>query len=257
MISLIAIAAVIAIGAWYLLTPTGPGAGFISGNGRIEAIEIDIATKLAGRVLNIMVDEGDFVSAGQPLAQMQIDVLEAQLNEARALSRQAVHSVASAMAQTAARKSDKAAAEALVAQRESELDAAQRRLVRSKSLSMKGILTPQEFEDDEASVLGKKAALNAAQAQVTAAQAAIEAADAQVEGARSAETATEATVARIQADIKDSLLISPRAGRVQYRVVQPGEVLPAGGKVLNLVDLSDVYMTFFPARNGGRKSGNR
>lgn len=32
---------------------------------------------------------------------------------------------------------------------------------------------------------------------------------------------------------------------MQYRVAQPGEVLPAGGKVLNLVDLSDVYMTFF------------
>jgi len=41
------------------------------------------------------------------------------------------------------------------------------------------------------------------------------------------------------------LLKSPRAGRVQYRIAQPGEVLGAGGKVLNLVDLGDVYMTFF------------
>jgi hypothetical protein len=40
-------------------------------------------------------------------------------------------------------------------------------------------------------------------------------------------------------------LVAPRDGRVQYRVAQPGEVLGAGGKVLNLVDLSDVYMTFF------------
>ncbi|MQU09718.1 HlyD family efflux transporter periplasmic adaptor subunit, partial [Pseudomonas helleri] len=31
----------------------------------------------------------------------------------------------------------------------------------------------------------------------------------------------------------------------QLRVAQPGEVLGAGGRVLNLVDLSDVYMTFF------------
>ena len=32
---------------------------------------------------------------------------------------------------------------------------------------------------------------------------------------------------------------------MQYRIAQPGEVLAAGGKVLNLVDLGDVYMTFF------------
>ena len=40
-------------------------------------------------------------------------------------------------------------------------------------------------------------------------------------------------------------LKAPRDGRVQYRVAQPGEVLNAGGKVLNMVDLNDVYMTFF------------
>jgi len=54
-------------------------------------------------------------------------------------------------------------------------------------------------------------------------------------------------------DIDDSLLRAPRAGRVQYRVTQPGEVLGAGGKLLNLVDLTDVYMTFFlPERQAGR-----
>ena len=57
--------------------------------------------------------------------------------------------------------------------------------------------------------------------------------------------AAQATIERIQADINDSTLKAPRAGRVQYRVSQPGEVLNAGGKVLNMVDLNDVYMTFF------------
>jgi HlyD family secretion protein len=49
------------------------------------------------------------------------------------------------------------------------------------------------------------------------------------------------------------VLKSPRDGRVQYRVAQPGEVIGAGGKVLNLLDLSDVYMTFFlPEAAAGR-----
>jgi HlyD family secretion protein len=62
-----------------------------------------------------------------------------------------------------------------------------------------------------------------------------------------------ATVERIKADIADSDLKAPRDGRVQYRVAQPFEVVGAGGRVLNLVDLSDVYMTFFlPTDQAGR-----
>ena len=71
------------------------------------------------------------------------------------------------------------------------------------------------------------------------------AAQAQVIGARSGVAATEATIARVEADIATASSSRRAEGRVQYRIAQPGEVLAAGGKVLNLVDLSDVYMTFF------------
>ena len=79
----------IAVVAWYKLKPSGPGAGFVSGNGRVEATEIDVATKLAGRVEAILVNEGDFVRADQLLAKMGTEVLVAQRDEARAQSRQA------------------------------------------------------------------------------------------------------------------------------------------------------------------------
>ena len=94
---------------------------------------------------------------------------------------------------------------------------------------------------------------SAARAQAKAAQSAIDAARSQVAGAQAAVTAGEAALARIEAEIADSTLKAPLAGRVQYRVANVGEVVPAGGKVLNLVDLSDVYMTFFlPAADAGR-----
>ena len=65
--------------------------------------------------------------------------------------------------------------------------------------------------------------------------------------------AAQAAIESIAADINDSVLKAPRDGRVQYRVAQPGEVLAAGGTVLNLVDLGDVYMTFFlPTAQAGR-----
>ncbi|OAD12808.1 HlyD family secretion protein [Achromobacter insolitus] len=238
---------------WRLLSDNGPGVGFVSGNGRIEATEIDVAAKLAGRVQEVLAVEGEFVAAGQPLARMQIDTLQAQREEARAQHQQAVNGAASASAQVAQRESDKLAAEAVVAQRESELDAARRRLARSETLSKEGASSIQELDDDRARVRSAQASVHAARAQVNAAQAAIDAARAAEVGAQSAVTAALATIARIEADIADSELRAPRDGRVQYRVAQPGEVLGAGGKVLNMVDLSDVYMTFFlPEQAAGR-----
>ncbi|WP_246892406.1 HlyD family secretion protein [Achromobacter xylosoxidans] len=255
LIPLLAIVAVAAAGyyGWRMLSDTGPGAGFVSGNGRIEATEVDVATKLAGRVQDVLVAEGDFVSAGQPLARMQIDTLQAQREEARAQHQQAVNNAASASAQVAQRESDKLAAEAVVVQRESELDAARRRLARSETLSREGASSIQELDDDRARVRSAQAAVNAGRAQVKAAQAAIDAAKAAQVGAQSAVNAALATIARIEADIADSELRAPRDGRVQYRVAQAGEVLGAGGKVLNMVDLADVYMTFFlPEQAAGR-----
>lgn len=252
-LAIVAVAALLGYYGWRALNDRGPGEGFVSGNGRIEATEIDVATKLAGRVEDVLVNEGAFVKAGEPLARMQIDTLNAQREEARAQHQQAINAAASARAQIALRQSDKVAAQAVVVQRESELDAARRRLARSQTLSREGASSIQELDDDRARVKSAEAAVAAARAQVTAAEAAIQAAQAEEVGARSAIAAAEATIARVQADIVDSELRAPRDGRVQYRVAQPGEVLGAGGKVLNLVDLSDVYMTFFlPEQAAGR-----
>lgn len=228
-------------------------ATFVSGNGRIEATEIDVATKVAGRVREIAVQEGDFVQAGQVLATMDTRSLDAQRDEAEALHQQAVAALAGARAAVALRDSDVAAAQAVVGQRDSELDAARRRLARSETLARAGASSLQELDDDRARVAGMLAALVAARAQVRAAQASVVAARTQVLAAEANDRAGTATVARIDAELADMVLVAPRAGRVQYRVAQPGEVLGAGGKVLNLVDLSDVYMTFFlPETVAGR-----
>jgi HlyD family secretion protein len=244
----------LAVGAgfyiWQKLHPKN--VGLASGNGRIEATDIDIAAKLVGRIEKTFVAEGDFVRAGQVLVQMQTDTLAAQLNEARAQHEMAVHDVNALEAQVTAKESEKAAAIATVAQRDANWDAAKRRLVRTEQLARQRVDTPQQLDDDRASEHAADAAVKAAQAQVAAAQAAIEAARAQLVRAKSAVTSADATIARIEADISDSALKAPRDGRIQYKVAQEREVLPAGGKVLNMVDLADVYMTFFlPEKQAG------
>ncbi|MDE2170481.1 MAG: HlyD family efflux transporter periplasmic adaptor subunit [Sphingomonadales bacterium] len=240
-------AAILSVGGvlWALLRPAGLPAGIISGNGRIEAVEVDISAKSPGRIREILVDEGAFVTAGQVVAHMDTDVLNAQKAEATAQLAQASNSIEIAESQVAQQQSNRAAAQAGVRQREAELSVARKRLTRSTTLSQEGATAVQERDDDQARVEGAAAAVEAARAQLAAVDSAITTARNQVIGARSQVDAVRATIQRIQADIQDSDLKAPVAGRIQYRVAQPGEVVAGGGRVLNLVNLGDVYMTFF------------
>jgi len=227
--------------------------GIVSGNGRIEATEIDVAAKTAGRIRDILVREGDFVTVGQVVAIMDTETLEAQLRQAEAQLHQAESSVAIANSQLAQREAERHMALAVVAQRQAELNAAQKRYKRSSSLAGRGAASQQEMDDDFANQQSAAAALKAAEAQVAAADAAITTARSQMTGAESSVAAARASMERIQADIADSQLKAVRNGRVQYLVAQPGEVVGAGGRVLNLVDLGDVYMSFFlPTAMAGR-----
>ncbi len=241
--------------AWQYYRQSAAPAGIVSGNGRIEAVEIDIATKTAGRLNKIFVDEGDFVIAGQLLAEMDTATLQAQFKEAKAVLRQAEIAVDIARSRIDQRKSEKAAARAAIAQHQAELDLAGKHLERSEDLAVNKIIARQTLDDDRAAVLSRQAILLAAEANLSAIEAAISTARAQLIGAGSDVEAAQAVVERISTELEDGLLKATRDGRVQYRIVQPGEVLPAGGKVLNLIDLSDVYMTFFLATEAAGKLG--
>jgi HlyD family secretion protein len=227
--------------------------GIASGNGRIEATEIDIAAKMPGRIQDILVREGDFVTAGQVLARMDTTQLEAQLRQAEAQWRRANISVDTAKSLVTQREAEKKSAVAVVDQRNVQLDAAERTLRRSEQLIRTNAVPQQRFDDDRAAADGARAAVAAAEAQRAAAEAAISSTQAQVVDAEASVDAAKAAIESIKADINDSTLTAPLDGRVQFRVAQPGEVVAAGGRVLNLVDLSDVYMTFFlPTAQAGR-----
>lgn len=227
--------------------------GVLAGNGRLEATQVDVATVQGGRLDELWVHEGEAVVRGQLLARMQTDTLKARYQEALAARDRAEHGVLAAQALVALRASDVSAARATVTQREAELLAARQRLERTDSLAARGAASRQELDDDRARVRSIDAARLAAEAQVLAATAAVAAAKAEVSGAQAAVAAAEATLARVGVDMADAELRAPRDGRVQYLLAQPGEVLAPGGRVLSLVDLTDVYMTFFlPEAVAGR-----
>ncbi len=204
---------------------------FAYGNGSLEATEINVATKRAGRLEKVFVKEGDFVNENDILAEMQTDELKADLKKARATLAQAVAKKEQAEAQ-------KIAADATVKERESSRDGAKKRYDRDMELLKTSAKSKQEVENAETAYLTADAELEVAKAQVTQAVSYIKAAEADIEAA-------EAAISRILVDINDCTLKAPRSGRVQYLIAEPGEVLAAGGRILNLVDLTDVYMTFF------------
>jgi len=251
-----AIAVLVAGGGYYYWqhrdTNTLP-AGFARGNGRIEAVEIDIATKTPGRIREILVGEGDFVRAGQVLARMDTEQLQAQRRQAEAQLQRATINVETAKSLVNQREAERKAAEAVVDQRVAQLDSTSRKLDRSEQLIKTSAVSQQVLDDDRSANATAKAALAASHAQVAASEAAISSARAMVIDAGASVDAAKAAIESINADLNDSILKAPRDGRVQYRVSQPGEVLAAGGRVLNMVDLGDVYMTFFlPTADAGR-----
>lgn len=191
--------------------------GIVKTNGRIEATQVDVAAKYSGRLATVTKDEGDEVTAGDVVATISSPETEAQLRAAQAQ----VIKAKQALAETIA----------LIAQRKSDLDFARTDYERGKPLLEHGTITQQTMDLRRNKFEAADAALVATSRQRDQAEAAIRAAEADVE--------------RLQSILVDLVLVSPRSGRVQYRLARAGEVVSAGQRVLTILDLKDVYMTVY------------
>lgn len=226
LVFLTVVVAVLAVVLWRGLADDGELPEHIAfGNGRIEGTEVDIATRIPGRLESFSVAEGDLVEAGEMIAKMDTDELEARLAAAKANLLQALEG--------------KRLAEAVVTQRESELRLARSELARFESLMEKGHVARERFDQAQTAAETAAAAVQAARVQVASASAGVEAA--------------RASIREIETTIADSHLHTPVGGRVLYRLAEPGEILPAGGKVATVLDVTDVYMSIFlPTLQAGK-----
>ena len=191
--------------------------GFATGNGRIETTQVDISSKLSGRLVNIDVEEGDLVEKNQILARLDIKELNAKLQEAMAYEQQAIE--------------NKNYALAIVEEKQSQLSLAKKDYDRANSLYKTKSISLAEFQKYETAFQTQQAALTAAKSQVRSSQSTINATAAQIE--------------TIKVNIEDSKLYSPVKGRVLYKIAENGEIVANGGKVLVVLDLMNTYMTIF------------
>ena len=186
-------------------------------NGRIEVESVDVATKNGGRLVEVLVEEGDEVEKGSILARLDTTEALAQL----AASKAAVH-----RAHQLIRR----------AQINVVLRAAELKLT---EVELKRVINLQR--NNTASV----AELDRRTAQRDVANALLDGAKVDVEDAKAATEAAEAQVAQLEAVIADMTLKAPVSGRVEYRLAQQGKVVAAGGRVLTLLNLSDMHMAIF------------
>jgi HlyD family secretion protein len=213
------------VDAWHRLTGNDVPEGFAMTNGRLEATKVYITTKYQGRIESVLAREGDIIHAGQVLARMDTRTLKAQLRQAEAQVQKA--------------KDAKDSAIATVAQREAELGFWRTDVERDRKLFERGAGSREAYEAVYAKWKAGEATLVATKSQVVEAQAAIEAAMADAD--------------RLRVEIDEGTLVAPRRGRVQYRLSEPGEVLSPGGRVLDTIDLTDVYMLFYlPEAEAGK-----
>jgi HlyD family secretion protein len=234
-----AVVVVIAAAAWFFLKKPGVPEGLAASNGRLESTDYYISAKRAGRIAEVLADEGDTVEAGQVVARMDTEELEAAIRQAQA-------SIVQAEAEKKVAAANKGYAAAQVSVRKADYEYAASTHARSQSLVKQGAVSTQEAEVDLAHAQSSKAEVLGAQAQVAQAQSQIDAADAKI-------VANQAQVDRLQAELKDAVLTAPIRGRIERRLAEPGEVLASGGRVLSLLDLSDVYMyIFLPTEVAGK-----
>ncbi|WP_082858726.1 HlyD family efflux transporter periplasmic adaptor subunit [Planctomyces sp. SH-PL62] len=216
------VAALVAVGtaAWYAyqaqLRKKLP-AGIVSGNGRVESVQVDVSAKYPGRVVRIFAEEGDLVRKGQVLAQMDTDELEAKL--------------ASGKAKIAEAQENENQIKAEIVEREAIVRYQNQEFARNRELFSRRVVSREEMEKSQTKRDISVAAVDSVKAKLQVNMRTIEAATADLQDVR--------------AKLADSTLLSPVNGRVLYRLAQEREVLGAGGKVLTLVNLDDVYMEIF------------
>jgi len=210
---------------WWLNRPPGLPTGIAVSNGRLEADEIDVDTKFAGRISEILADEGTMVKAGQVVARIDTRDLQEQLSQARSQTEQAKQMVV----QNAA---------ALV-QMNSELKLTVQELRRAAILAQQG--------DETREVLDQR------QSQYNVAMAAYRDTEAKIAAAAAGVASATHNADLISVNIADNTLVAPKDGPIEYRLTNVGEVLPAGGKVFTMLDVTYVYMDIFlPTRTAGR-----
>lgn len=231
--------------------------------GTVDANQIVVSPKIAGRVERLAVDEGTQVKAGDTIAVLDsqeltaerqaakamVSSLRSQVAQTRATEEQTVGETSSGVANARARL---LAAQATLAQAQADLQRIQDDARRNIELAREGVSSQQLADQSAALLKAQQAAVRAAEDQVRAAQADLNTAEARTHQAHAAQstvasTRAQALNAQAQLEAAEARLgytrvVAPVAGIVTVCAAREGEVVNLGQPIVVITDLGDTWV---------------
>ncbi|HMA54028.1 MAG TPA: efflux RND transporter periplasmic adaptor subunit [Acidobacteriota bacterium] len=213
----------------------------ISASGTIEAIEVNVASKVAGQILDLAVDEGARVKPGDVLATVDHATADIQLRQAEAGVRLADAQLA--LLVKGSRREDIRQAEAALDQARATLKVATDDARRMRELVLTGSVTPKQREDADARLTVAEAQEKAAAESLNkvrrlARPEEIQAAEARLAQARAAADLLAKTIA-------DCTITAPAGGIVTHKAVEAGELVTPGSTLVTLTGLDSVHVMIY------------
>lgn len=207
--------------------------------GLVEITNIDVASKIPGRIDSIFVKEGDFVKKGQVLAKLESKEIDAKVGQTKGQLEAAKFKYQ--MALNGARPEEKDAVEKLYLQSKHQFDLAEKTWNRMYKMYQDSVISAQEKDVYEFQY-------NAAMEQMLAAKSKLEmilkgTRYEEIEMAKGLLSQAENGLKEAMAYQDEIFIKSPIDGELQKKVVDKGEILSAGYPVFTILDLNDVWIT--------------
>lgn len=246
---------------WYLTTTRR--SGDLQLVGTVDANEVVVSSKIPGRIQALTVQEGDSVKAGELIATIESEDLQAaakaaeataasdqwKLSEAVETERQNQGETSSATVSAAAQVR---AAQATLAQAQANLEHQRADTSRTVALAKQGIMSAQSRDEAETSLQAAEAAVNTAKGNLAAAQAALRQAQAHelltqvsarsVDESRDAEANAKALADEARVEEGYAQVDSPIDGKVDVWAARQGEVVAAGTPIVTIMDLTQTWV---------------
>jgi HlyD family secretion protein len=231
--------------------------------GTVDANEVLVSAKIPGRIQTLTVDEGQDVKAGQLIAVIESDDLEAARTAAEATAtsqrfklsenveteRQDRGETGSA---TGAAEAQLMAAKASLAQAQANYDHQQADTSRTVALAAQGIMSEQAKDDAATSLQASKAAVDTAKENIAAAEASLRQARAHellttvaartIDETRGAVENARALAQEAKVEVGYSQVFAPVSGKVNVRAARQGEVVAAGAPIVTIMDLAETWV---------------
>lgn len=208
-------------------------------SGITEVTDVDVSSKIAGRIDSIYIKEGDYVQKGQLLARIISHELDAKLEQAKGVMMAAKSK--SDMAKNGARKEEKEATLKLYEQSKAQYDFADKTYKRIQKLFSDGLVSSQDKDQTE---FQHKAAYE----QMLAAKAKLDLVNSgarkeEIEGADALYYQAQNTYNEVMAYKNELRIYSPISGELYKKISDAGEVINAGYPIFNVIDLNDIWVT--------------